>query len=891
LAEAEVSCNKTNVNSKECEPQKIQAELRPELDAPEAAEPSPGIMHFVTGENANENEGSSQGSFVDLNEKEESNASDTDTLSNMMNEEIEDCKPVQNITYDPATYVEKDINAALKKKIILNGAFQPTAKEMKYNCFPKSISGDHFRSFNESWYKVNVGNNTFKREWLAYSPMKDAVYCHLCVFFSRNKDKETPFTKTGFRDWKKALVKFSKHEQSGCHVDSSVDYVNFCTKIAIDEQLSDAARQTSMARQKRVEKNRNVMKRLIDITLFLAKQGLAFRGHREDITTETTNKGNFLALAELLSKYDEILASHLSEIKKEKQKKKQRKNIKKNKRKGRGNLVTFLSADSQNKIIESIGDKLLQKIVCEIKSAGIYSIAMDCTTDASHADQLSLIIRYLNDSYDITERLVNIQRVKDSSAKGLLATLRDILSKNSINLSDAVGQSYDGASVMRGKYNGLKSLIQKESSKCLFIWTFDHVLNLVIMEACSSSIAAKSLFGFLEKLYAFFSASRKRSDILEEKQKIANISQNHRPQRVSTTRWWSHQRALDNVFFSQSESLYDCFIDTLNDCQSPSQSNETVNDAEALERKLTSFETVLTAHLFKRIFAITDPASSYLQSEKIDFLTAIRLVETAEQQLRQLRDEFGVILTQAKEFCASHELEQQNFVKKRTRKRKRMADEIDTVDEVIEENPACMYRRETFLYAIDTSVRSINERFSSHKAILADFALLDPECFKDHRSSNTLPSNAFKNVAQNYGQDSNKLKEEYASFVEIYPNLKESSQLSLLSESNASGNSDLNRENFLTALKLLAKYNLKSAYPNLFCLYKILVTLPIGSTKCERTFSKLKYVKNRLRSTMGQARLNALMLVNVEGELVKQLNYEDIIDSFAASQLLQNMLL
>ena len=329
----------------------------------------------------------------------------------------------------------------------------------------------------------------------------------------------------------------------------------------------------------------------------------------------------------------------------------------------------------------------------------------------------------------------------------------------------------------------------------------------------------------------------------------------------------------------------------MNDCQSPSQSNETVNDAEALERKLTSFETVLTAHLFKRIFAITDPASSYLQSEKIDFLTAIRLVETAEQQLRQLHDEFGVILTQAKEFCASHELEQQNFVKKRTRKRKRMADEIDTVDEVIEENPACMYRRETFLYAIDTSVRSINERFSSHKAILADFALLDPECFKDHRSSNTLPSNAFKNVAQNYGQDSNKLKEEYASFVEIYPNLKESSQLSLLSESNASGNSDLNRENFLTALKLLAKYNLKSAYPNLFCLYKILVTLPIGSTKCERTFSKLKYVKNRLRSTMGQARLNALMLVNVEGELVKQLNYEDIIDSFAASQLLQNMLL
>ena len=48
-----------------------------------------------------------------------------------------------------------------------------------------------------------------------------------------------------------------------------------------------------------------------------------------------------------------------------------------------------------------------------------------------------------------------------------------------------------------------------------FIWTFDRVLNLVIMEACGSSLGAKSLFGALEKLYAFFPQFRKRSDILE----------------------------------------------------------------------------------------------------------------------------------------------------------------------------------------------------------------------------------------------------------------------------------------------------------------------------------------------------------------------------------------
>ena len=48
-------------------------------------------------------------------------------------------------------------------------------------------------------------------------------------------------------------------------------------------------------------------------------------------------------------------------------------------------------------------------------------------------------------------------------------------------------------------------------------------------------------------------------------------------------------------------------------------SRETIKDAEALVNMIFSFETVLTAHLLH--------PSLYLQSEKIDILTAIRLVE------------------------------------------------------------------------------------------------------------------------------------------------------------------------------------------------------------------------------------------------------------------------
>ena len=258
------------------------------------------------------------------------------------------------------------------------------------------------------------------------------------------------------------------------------------------------------------------MKRLIDITLCLAQQGMAFRGHREvdelsffaeEEVLDETCTGNFRKVVNLLAKYDAPLSNHIRVVTNSKLKRKKNpigKTKGKKSRSGRGNLVSFMSADSQNKIINSTGKQLQKFIVSEINAAGIYSIAMDCTTDSSHADQLSIIIRYLNRSLDIVERLVSVQRVKESSAEGLFDTLQEILKESSLSLKDAVGQSYDGASVMTGKYKGVKTLVQQVNPQCIFIWTFDHVLNLVIMEACGSSLATKSLFGALEKLYAFF---------------------------------------------------------------------------------------------------------------------------------------------------------------------------------------------------------------------------------------------------------------------------------------------------------------------------------------------------------------------------------------------------
>ena len=60
------------------------------------------------------------------------------------------------------------------------------------------------------------------------------------------------------------------------------------------------------------------------------------------------------------------------------------------------------------------------------------------------------------------------------------------------------------------------------------------------------------------------------------------------------------------------------------------------------------------------------------------------------------------------------------------------------------------------------------------------------------------------------------------------------------------------------------------------------VTLPVTTASCEKSFSKLTIVKNKLRSTTAQDRLENLMILSVENDITTKLNYESVIDNFAS---------
>ena len=96
------------------------------------------------------------------------------------------------------------------------------------------------------------------------------------------------------------------------------------------------------------------------------------------------------------------------------------------------------------------------------------------------------------------------------------------------------------------------------------------------------------------------------------------------------------------------------------------------------------------ARLFHKFFTITVPASLYIQSERIEILPAIRLVETGQSQLVTLRGQFESVLKEAKEFCKAREIENRDFEERRLRKKKKMPGEV--CSDEMEENTHSRYR-------------------------------------------------------------------------------------------------------------------------------------------------------------------------------------------------------
>lgn len=540
------------------------------------------------------------------------------------------------------------------------------------------------RGFNTGWYDKCV--------WLTGSIKREKLFCWQCLLFS-NQSEYTAWSKTGYSDLKNLPRSIERHTKSKEHIASSCKLALF-GKLNIVTAIDSARKNAIIAYNSQVTENRNYLRKLIDITIFLASQDLAFRGHNE--TTESANRGNYKELLSLFAKSDPSFSTFLN-----------------------NNIFSGTSKIIQNDLIDCISFVLKEHIDNDIKHANFFSWQVDETTDISCSSQLSIIARYVKDG-KVQERFLGFYDVSSGrTADDLFNLLVNHCEKYDFR-NKLIAQTYDGAAVMASHLNGLQSKIKTVAPQALFTHCHAHALNLILSKACNYNKDSRIFFSNLSGFAPFFSKSTKRTNVL-------NTICGHRLPSNNVTRWNFTSRAVFTVH-SHRERLIEVF-NFIIDAEDFKNDSQTIREAVGLKNYLTDSKFCFLLEAFKLIFEQTDVVFSILQNKLTDINFARNRLTALMKTLRDYR-------TDEKYF--NHIYDSLNLDSEPVQKKRKVTLDLPNIQQNY---------KQIFIEILDTVIMQIEIRFKD----LDKLTFFDLLTFDKHASySKNFPENLLDNLLAQY---------------------------------------------------------------------------------------------------------------------------------------------
>ncbi len=366
-------------------------------------------------------------------------------------------------TFDPASIV--GLNLKIEEEALL-ARMEPCQPEESMLSTRKKQMGARLRFCSQ---QIFFHDRDVRRKWLSYSLSKDALYCIPCLLFtdtsSRGELKRAnqghAFAYTGFSNWKKQYEAVEKQESSAAHINAKVADALSLQERTLNKFIEQQELIGNERRKKEVLSNRQVMKRIVDTITFLGKQGLAFRGHRERLNQPALNTGNFLEALKYLSKHDATIDSHLEKARIDQEMLEARQGGRRG-AKGTGSKLTFLSKNSQNTVINIIGEEIASEIVKMIRDCRAWALIADTTPDVSKHEQLSICVRVVTRTGQCSEHPLFSKRASGTTALEIYNCIVAALTSKEISFEKLVAQTYDGASNVSGCYNGLQAMIKEK---------------------------------------------------------------------------------------------------------------------------------------------------------------------------------------------------------------------------------------------------------------------------------------------------------------------------------------------------------------------------------------------------------------------------------------------
>ncbi|XP_072400297.1 zinc finger BED domain-containing protein 5-like [Diabrotica undecimpunctata] len=248
-----------------------------------------------------------------------------------------------------------------------------------------------------------------------------------------------------------------------------------------------------------------------------------------------------------------------------------------------------LSRNTVMRRIDDMGQDVETQIIAGLRKCKYFSLALDESCDITGNAQLSIFVRFVTDSFDVVEELLDLRQLVSTTGQDVLDQVKNVIEGSKVEWSKLESVCTDGAPSMVGRIKGFATLLENFLGRNVFKFHCIIHQEALCPKDLDLSSVIEPVSRCINKIHARASNRRRfRELFLEETEEAGELLV------YCSVRWLSKENALARFW-----NLKECVLQFLN------ENEELPNECSLLKNEDWLWDLAFLADLMGHLNIIT----------------------------------------------------------------------------------------------------------------------------------------------------------------------------------------------------------------------------------------------------------------------------------------------